>query len=257
MIGSVCDYELVVPVVSYESGIPWVAKARASASRLPRAFGDVAHVKITHVSPHPGVLYSCIRLASRGWADSKEALHFHVERALTTVLRPGDIVHICRTLQGGVALSVVRNEELLAAVGAVCSVPLGRNVTTRHPQELIAEGLALFRRYDRDFQWDGTPVEVSIAGERRALQRGRRSFAGYEVFMVHGAREGIPGTDACLAISRLTERLELAASDTAYLLDNGQEGQFKREFVDLAWTKDLLNEKIRHLETGRPSATGT
>lgn len=220
MIGTICDYDLVVPATSFESGTPWLAKARKSAIRRPQMLGDVARVTITHVSPRPGVLYSSILLAPESDASGgRWDLHFHVDRTMTTMLRPGDIVHICRTGCGGVALSVVRQDELVAAAGAVCSVPLGRNVTARYPRELLAEALAVFQRHDPQFRWHETPVELSIEGERRELMRGRRQLGGYEVFMVHGAIAGMPGDDECLAISRVAARLEVAANSTALLLD--------------------------------------
>jgi hypothetical protein len=220
VIGTLCDYEFVVPATSYESSTPWLAKARKSAVRRPQMLGDVARVKITHVSPRPGVLYSSVVLAPGSEPDGGGGpLHFHVDRTMTTMLRPGDVVHICRTGCGGVALSVVRDDELLAAAGAVCSVPLGRTVMARYPHELIAEALAVFRRHDPEFLWHEAPVEVSINGERRELQRGIRHLGGYEVFMVHGAIAGTPGDDACLAISRLADRVEVAANSTALLLD--------------------------------------
>ncbi len=151
MIGTICDYDLVVPATSFESGTPWLAKARKkSAIRRPQMLGDVARVTITHVSPRPGVLYSSILLAPEsGASGGRWDLHFHVDRTMTTMLRPGDIVHICRTGYGGVALSVVRQDELVAAAGAVSwrsrSVemsPLGP------PRELLAEARAVFQRHD-------------------------------------------------------------------------------------------------------------
>jgi hypothetical protein len=220
MVGGICAYDLIVPETSYESSEPWIAHAHFEMGlQPPQESGERVRVTIMHISPNPGVLYSCINLLPVNTASKVWRLHFHVDRRMTTKLCAGDLVHVRTTYCGGLAISILRNGELLAAAGAVRSVPLGRHVVARYPAELFGEAMAVIGRRHPDFQWHETPVEVTVGDESRLLLRARVELGGYDVFMVHGQRPGIPGKDECLAISRVGSGLEVAANATALLLD--------------------------------------
>ena len=54
------------------------------------------------------------------------SISFYVDRDLIRQLRPGDEVHISRTACDCLGLSIIRMGELVAAIGAVTAVDLGR-----------------------------------------------------------------------------------------------------------------------------------
>jgi hypothetical protein len=172
--------------------------------------------------PRPKVLLS--RLTLR--ADGKDratvaAFSFCVDQALTRSFRPGDIVHLARTACGGLGLSVIRGERLVAAAGAVTAVPCGESVQVGLPAEVIEEAERVFRKLDPEFEFLELPIEVRVGSERRVLHRGRPRLAAYDVFIEHGVYRGIPGTDECAAISLQSACPATAAVCSAPLLEYG------------------------------------
>jgi hypothetical protein len=147
----------------------------------------VMRSRITLLAPEP-------RQASAAEAS------FHVDQALTSCMKPGDEIHLTRTGCAGLGLSVMRGGELIVAAGAVTRVPLGQKVSARIPIELIADAEAVFRKRDQAFKLPHLPIEVSVVDSRTILYGGRRTLDDYEVFVVHGFRRGLPGTDECAAI---------------------------------------------------------
>ena len=225
MIGTLCYYLSVIPNSPVEAGT--VLKAVAQGDRLDRhMLGEQARIEITHVSPGPGVLYSRICLEPAGglvdlpWFRNQKAppsLCFEVDRQVTQKLLPGDSLSVCRTRSGGIGLSVVRDNELVMAAGAVTDVPLGRDVSVSIPNGVVDAAETLFRQRDPEFRWHELPVEITVRGRTRLLFRGYPTIEGHAVFMVHGAIQGLPGIDECLSIARLEVCQPVAASATALL----------------------------------------
>ena len=149
---------------------------------------------------------------------------FSVERGLLRVLRPGDVLHL--SLHGGLALSILRDDSLIAAAGAITAVPLGVDVVARVPGDLIRQAESVFRTRDPDYQMHDAPFELSIAGETRLLHWGRPTMGPFDVFVRHGCRLGGKfdggGQDACASIERRGVCPDTAAHTSAQLFD--QEG---------------------------------
>ena len=179
MIAYTCAYDLIVPEASYESDEPWIAKAYRDTGflllreALPQGSAERVRVRITHISPNPGVFYSCVVLTPVEPTSEVWPLHFHIERRMTTKLCAGDLVHIRTTHCGGLGISILRNGMLLAAAGAVCSVPLGRHVIARYPHDLFDEAFAVIRRKYPDFALHESPVEVIVGDVSSLLLRAR------------------------------------------------------------------------------------
>ena len=125
------DYFAVIPGGSEEYASPWplrlIDETGSTAGTAPR-FGLEPTLTIcdaappTNASPErPWVLRS--RFTVNGGEQSGT---FHVDRSLTSALRAGDVIHIAQTERGGLGLSVLRNQRLVVAVGAISVVPLGR-----------------------------------------------------------------------------------------------------------------------------------
>jgi hypothetical protein len=145
---------------------------------------------------------------------------FHVDRALARRMLPRDVVHLGRTDCAGLALSILRKGELVAAVGAVTIVPLGQTVRARLPNDLIDDALAVFRRRDPEFEFGELPVEVIIDGASRILRTDDGGSVGrYEIFVRHGFIPSIPGRDECGAIWHKDLCPSVAARASVEMLD--------------------------------------
>jgi hypothetical protein len=168
----------------------------------------------------PRVIRSQISLiASDRRRATMARVSFHVDKALISCLRAGDVLHLSRTECAGIGVSVLRQGTLVVAVGAVTAVPLGSGVAATIPTELIERAADVFREGDEEFEFPESPLEIRVGSSRSVLFSGRRTFGDYGVIVVHGFREGDPGDHECAAIYRTTACPETAAHASAMLLD--------------------------------------
>jgi hypothetical protein len=144
---------------------------------------------------------------------------FHVDQALTMALSPRDMLCMARTPCGGLALSIIRSGQLVAAAGAVSAVPLGEFVHVRTPIDTIRAAEEVFRKRDPEFAFGELPVEIRIGEQTRLLYSGRPQLDSYKVFVEHGFYRGLPGKDECVAISLIGSCPEVPAIASAQLLD--------------------------------------
>lgn len=150
----------------------------------------------------PRVMRSRITLtaAERAFA-TVAAASFDVSRALTSWLRPGDTLNLVRTGCAGLGLSIVREGCLVAAAGAVASLPLGDLDEVTVSADLCSEAEAAFRKHDPEFEFREWPVMVRSGDERAIMFNAWRSIGRYNICVLHGFHEGDPGTNECVAIS--------------------------------------------------------
>jgi hypothetical protein len=167
----------------------------------------------------PKVLLSrlTLRAGSRDRATAS-AFSFCIDQAFTRSWRGGDVVHIART-GCGLGLSVLRDDRLLSAIGAVTAVPHGEQVAVRFAEEAIREATAAFRRVDPQFTFRELPIEIQIGSERRVLYGGSSSIGNYDVYVDHGFYAGLPGRSECVALSLSGSWPHTAASCSALLLE--------------------------------------
>jgi hypothetical protein len=135
------------------------------------------------------------------------------------VLRRGDVLHISRSGRCGLGLSILREDLLIAAAGAITKVPLGLGASARMPGDLIAQAERAFRTRDPDYRMNDRPFELSIAGETRILHTGRPQIGPFDVFVRHGFLDGLPGGDVCASIERRGVCPDTAAHTSAELLE--------------------------------------
>jgi len=170
--------------------------------------------------PRPRVLLSRLTLrASEQARAAVAAFSFCIDQALAQSWRPGDVLHMTRTPSGGLGLSVVRDGQLVTAVGAVTAVSHGRFVTVRIPRDVLREAEGVVRRLDPEFEFAELPIEIRVATETRVLYAGRPRIGGYRVFVEHGFYRGIPGTPECAALSLVGSCPETAAICSAQLME--------------------------------------
>ena len=231
------DYALVVP--SPVSNGPWSVQLGRPIQLTGNALDDrlVGHspfltisqagiAEAASVSPmsktRPRVLRSRLTLTARSKERAiAKSVSFHVDQALLAAVSAGDMLHMARTHSGGLALSIVRDGQLVAAAGAVSSIPLGRAVHVRIPRESIAASEAVFRKSDPAFEFPELPIEVGLKETVRLLYRGRLHLDRYSVFVEHGYYPGEPGIDECAALALLPECPDVVAIASAQLMDRG------------------------------------
>jgi len=163
-------------------------------------------------------LYSRITLTPRDRYATARSFSFSVDRALITMLREGDVVHVSRTPCAGLGLSIVRDGQLVAAAGAICHVPLGPDVSVRTPGDLVRQSERIFQTRDPEYVFGRPPLEVRIGNVTRILDGGRPTIGPYELFVRHGFIMGFPGTDACASIERIRVCPDTAAHHSAELI---------------------------------------
>ena len=166
----------------------------------------------------PRVPRSQIALTATDRSSSATTASFYLDRELTDALRPGDTIRIVRNHLAGLAIAILRGNELVAATGAVTSAALG-NVTARIPRQLIEAALDVFRPHDPDFALREWPVEVEIGSSRALMFSGRRDLGDYCVFAEHGLFAGESAAAECLSISRAGLASDIAAIASAQLMD--------------------------------------
>ena len=79
------------------------------------------------------------------------------ESGIASLLSPRDTLFMARNSCGGLALSMVRDGQLVAAVGAISDVPLGDLIRVRIPADVIEEAERVYRRHDPEFEYGHLP----------------------------------------------------------------------------------------------------
>ncbi len=223
------NYVAVVPQDIRDGAVECAVQSMPSAGAdTTRLVGRAPTLRVTAAGltpdagpARPWVMRSRLTLEASGRRGATvAAVSFHVDQAIMGRLEPGDVIHLARTMCGGLGLSVIRHGELVVAVGAVTSVPLGGAVAARIPGALISEAQALFRRRDPLFEFRELPVEISVNDQVSLLFGGRRTMEPYSSHVLHGHLIGLPGQNECVSICRTGACPEDAATASAMLLDD-------------------------------------
>jgi hypothetical protein len=139
---------------------------------------------------------------------------FAIGDAVPLSARPGDRLYLVRTGSGGIGLSLLRQERLVLATGAVTAVPLGRDIQSiRCPRITNSWNDPLL----------DTWLEFRIGDEQLILrEREATEIGGYHIYIEHGWEDGVPGTDECVSVSVLDNpSMMIAAMRSAILVANG------------------------------------
>lgn len=234
------DYVGVVPDDWRRPSAPWRLRDTSAAnphSGNPHSSDD----RLTGLSPFleiedagvtPGAVVSPYTATVRPFvtlsrltlrADGREraavaAFSFCVDQSLLQAMRPGDHLYLTRTLCAGLGLSIVRDERLVAAAGALTHVPLGSPVRVQHPAEALQRAEAELKTLDPTFEFHETPIEV-VADVRRVLYRGHHRVGKYALFVEHGFLPGLPGKDECGALADVERCPLVGATCSAQLME--------------------------------------
>ena len=170
----------------------------------------------------PSVMLVKITLtADRREFATAASFSFYLDRAVIGALRPGDRVHLARSEGGGVGVSAIRDRQLIFAVGAVGTIPLGDYVKASVPHELMLKAEAVIRKQDPDFEFPEYPLGIQIGREMRIKYKGSMEMKGYQIFVWHGLQCFEDGYQECAAVSLKGSCSAAAANASAELLDHG------------------------------------
>jgi hypothetical protein len=198
-----------------------------SSGEVVRLVGQNPHLHITNAGPtpnpspsNPATQRSLLRLvASEGQKATMAEASVILDRGVIAALRSGDRLHIVRTGCGRIGISAVRDDQLIFAVGAITSVPLGRDFRACVPYQLMREAEAVFRKHDPEFEFREYPVEFQVGSEQRIFHRARIRLGDFEIYMLHGHYNDIPGTDPYISAVRVGACSVVDANTSALFLD--------------------------------------
>ena len=139
-------------------------------------------------TPEPWKRYARVTVtASAGAAGHGKSMSFLIERGLLTMLRSGDVMHVGASPALGI--SILRDDILIAAAGDAATLslmPLGADVAIRFPDPgAVHPEIAPGTSY-RSEDFPARPVELCIAGMKRAMWHGRPTMGPYDVFVTRG-----------------------------------------------------------------------
>jgi len=157
-----------------------------------------------------------LQAARRHCAQVRSA-SVELDRTLLEGLQAGDRIELVRTGTADIGVCLLRAGELLWAVGAVTTVPLG-------PVLRMRGGPAVNPALDAWPQRE-TWVEASIEGQTSRLHDGEALTLGeYRVRLARAFKDGIPGQYENAAISRGGGDLHEAAARAAGILGKRNAG---------------------------------
>jgi hypothetical protein len=123
-----------------------------------------------------------------------------------------------RTRCGGLGLSAIRDGQLIFAVGAVTSVPLGNGFEAAIPFDMVEKAEALFQGRDAEFEFHELPVELMSGQDCSITCRGRFKLRDCEVWVRHGFLRGMPGINESVSIAKLGSCSSCVANSSLELL---------------------------------------
>lgn len=165
------------------------------------------------VGPNPMIRFWNDRLvlvASEEANASVRNTSFRVGNAVPLAAAPGDRLYVVRTGSGGIGLSLLRNKQLVLAIGAVTAVPLGNNMQViKSPKG----------NYHVDHLKD-TWLEFQVGNEHSKLKdRSVTDIGNYQIYVEACWEYGIPGVDECVSVSVANNpSVNLASLRSAILL---------------------------------------
>ena len=190
-------------------------RARVDPGRK-RLVGYEPVLEVRDYSPEPWKLFTKVSLTPSDPRDAAAAeASFSVDRGLMRCLRPGDVLFLRGADHGALALSIVRDGQLIAAAGDLCHMPLGDSASVRASGDLQVDSRFALTSPPGENGACRQPVEVCLDGHRLVMLWGRPSMGPYDVF-VRASRDG---EWPCVSIERSGLCPDTAAHTSAQLFD--------------------------------------
>lgn len=143
--------------------------------------------------------------------SSARNVSFSFGSAVSLSALPGDRLYLVRTGAGGIGLSVLREQKLVLAVGAVTATPLGKDVqVNRRPRNSYEDPII--------DPW----LEVRVGEGFHLREREVAEVGGYHFYIERTWEDGVPGIDECISVVIAGDSsMTLAAMRSAIILNNG------------------------------------
>jgi len=169
------------------------------------------------LGPNPRIRFWNERLVLIASGQSKAGVRnvsFPIGDAVCIAARAGDHLYVSRTGAGGIGMSLLRQQRLILATGAITAVPLGADI-----QASISSGNA----QDWEDAAAEARIEVRIGSEQLSLRKREVAKIGdYHIYIERCWENGMPGTAECVSLSVTHEAaLQHPAMRAAILLGNG------------------------------------
>jgi hypothetical protein len=139
---------------------------------------------------------------------------FPIGDAVTLTAHPGDQLYLIRTGEGGIGMSLLRQQRLILAAGAITEIPLGRDMQA-------------IRGSEGTNDWDNPAadnwLEFRVRSEQLNLrEREVTEIGGYHIYIERCWKYGEPGTDECVSVSVADDSaMKIATMRSGILLGNG------------------------------------
>ena len=165
------------------------------------------------VGPNPMIRFWNDRLVLVASEESNASVRntsFRIGNAVPLAAAPGDRLYVVRTGSGGIGLSLLRDKQLVLAIGAVTAVPLGNNM------QVIKNRKGNYPFVDLKDTW----LEFQVGNEQLKLRdRSVTDIGNYQIYVEACWENGIPGVDECVSVSVANNpSVNLASLRSAILL---------------------------------------
>ena len=165
------------------------------------------------VGPNPMIRFWNDRLVLVASEESNASVRntsFRIGNAVPLAAAPGDRLYVVRTGRGGIGLSLLRDKQLVLAIGAVTAVPLGNNM------QVMKNRKGNYPFVDLKDTW----LEFQVGNEQLKLRdRSVTDIGNYQIYVEACWENGIPGVDECVSVSVANNpSVNLASLRSAILL---------------------------------------
>ena len=165
------------------------------------------------VGPNPMIRFWNDRLVLVASEESNASVRnasFRIGNAVPLAAAPGDRLYVVRTGSGGIGLSLLRDKQLVLAIGAVTAVPLGNNM------QVMKNRKGNYPFVDLKDTW----LEFQVRNEQLKLRdRSVTDIGNYQIYVEACWENGIPGVDECVSVSVANNpSVNLASLRSAILL---------------------------------------
>jgi hypothetical protein len=211
------QYVVAVPRDSGPGSFPWPMQMSENVEPIGDSLFDdrlVGYAPLLQISegeeiPDPTGLRTTMtqsRLTLRASTRKNASVFarsFCVDRELTLLLQPGDLLHLSHSCMWGTGVSLLRKGQLVFAVGAVLGVPLGKDILVKMPDDVVDQterfhSVPFEQRRKKPLL---IPIEFHVGNEMRSILGGKIELGRYEIWLQGGSDYSYPSGDTFAAIS--------------------------------------------------------
>jgi hypothetical protein len=211
------EYAVAVPTDNGQGSFPWPMQMTENVEpRGDSLFDDrlVGYAPLLQISegeeiPDPTGLRTTVRQsrltlrASSRKNASVLAVSYCIDRELTRLLQPGDLLYLSHSCMWGTGVSLLRKGQLVFAVGAILGLPLGKDILVKMPDDVVDQ-IERFHSVPYEMRRKKPlliPIEFHVGNEMRSILGGKIELGQYEIWLQEGTDYSYPSGDTFAAIS--------------------------------------------------------